>query len=102
MPPVRGPAISGLRIGEAIGLDDEDFNAGRELLAARHAKFGKDRLVPLHPSTVRALTGYAELRRQAHPRPASPVLFLSTEETRLLHSNIGLNFAALAEQTGVA
>src|SRR6266568_7631745 len=34
-------AISGIRIGEAIGLDEEDFDAGRELLVVRHAKFGQ-------------------------------------------------------------
>jgi len=94
-------AISGLRIGEAIGLDDEDFDAGRELLVVRHAKFGKHRLVPLHPSAVRALASYAELRRQAHPRPASRALFISTAGTRLLHSNIGLTFAGLAERIGL-
>ena len=62
-------AVSGIRIGEAIGLDDEDFDVGRELLVVRHAKYGKHRLVPLHPSAARALTHYAGLRRHAHPRP---------------------------------
>src|SRR5207248_6186259 len=47
-------AISGIRIGEAIGLDDEDFDTGRALLVVRHGKFGKQRLVPLHPSAVRS------------------------------------------------
>jgi integrase len=94
-------AVSGIRIGEAIGLDDADFDAGRELLVIRNAKYGKHRLVPLHPSTTRALTRYAELRRQAHPRPASPALFLSTAGTRLLHSNIGLTFTRLAERAGL-
>ncbi len=91
-------AVSGIRIGEAIGLDDADFDAGRELLVIRNAKYGKHRLVPLHPSTTRALTRYAQLRRQAHPRPGSPALLVSTAGTRLLHSNIGLTFARLAEQ----
>jgi integrase/recombinase XerD len=94
-------AVSGIRIGEAIGLDEEDFDAGRELLVVRHAKYGKHRLVPLHPSTVQALARYAELRRQAHPRPASPALFLSAAGTRLLHSNIGLTFTRLAERAGL-
>jgi integrase len=94
-------AVSGIRIGEAIGLDDADFDAGRELLVIRNAKYGKHRLVPLHPSTPRALTRYAQLRRQAHPRPASPALLVSTAGTRLLHSNIGLTFARLAEQAGL-
>ena len=94
-------AVTGIRVGEAIGLDDEDFDADRELLVVRHAKYGKHRLVPLHPSAVRALARYAGLRRQAHPRPASPALFVSTAGTRLLHSNIGLTFAGLAERAGL-
>ena len=94
-------AISGIRIGEAIGLDDEDFDTGRELLVVRHAKYGKHRLVPLHPSAVQALARYAEFRRHAQPRPASPALFVSTAGTRLWHSNIGLTFARLAERAGI-
>ena len=94
-------AVSGIRIGEAIGLDDEDFDTGRELLVIRNAKYGRHRLIPLHPSTTRALTRYAELRRHAHPQPASPAFFLSTAGTRLLHSNISLTFARLAGQAGL-
>ena len=94
-------AITGIRIGEAIGLDDEDFDTGRELLVVRRAKYGKHRLVPLHPSAVCALARYAEFRRHAQPRPASPALFLSTAGTRLWHSNIGLTFARLAERAGI-
>ena len=94
-------AITGIRIGEAIGLDDGDFDAGRELLVVRNTKYGKHRLVPLHPSAVQALARYAGLRRQAHPSPASPALFLSTAGTRLLHSNISLTFAGLAGQAGI-
>ena len=94
-------AISGIRIGEAIGLDDQDLDAGRQLLVVRHAKYGKHRLVPLHPSAVQALTRYGQLRRQAQQRPASPALFVSTAGTRLLHSNIGLTFAGLAGQAGL-
>jgi integrase/recombinase XerD len=94
-------AITGIRIGEAIGLDDEDFDAGRELLVIRNAKYGKHRLVPLHPSAAQALARYAECRRRAHPFPASPALFVSTAGTRLLHSNITLTFASLAERAGL-
>ncbi len=93
--------VSGLRIGEAIALDDADFDAEHKLLVIRHAKFGKQRLVPLHASTAQALTGYVALRRHRQPRPASPALFLSTAGTRLLHSNIGLTFAQLLDQAGI-
>src|SRR5204862_41361 len=79
---------------------EADFDAGRELLVIRNAKYGKHRLVPLHPSTVQALARHVQLQRQAHPFPASPALFVSTAGTRLLHSNIGLPFARLAERAG--
>jgi len=93
--------VSGIRIGEAIGLDRGDLDAGGGLLVVRDAKFGKSRLVPLHPSATSALTRYAALRDEHHPRPASPALFVSTAGTRLLHSNVGLTFTRLAGQAGL-
>jgi integrase/recombinase XerD len=94
-------AVTGIRIGEAIGLDDGDFDAGGELLVVRNAKYGKHRLVPLHPSAAQALARYAGLRRRACPFPASPAFFVSTAGTRLLHSNISLTFAGLAGRAGL-
>jgi integrase len=93
--------VSGIRIGEAIALDDADFDRESELLVIRNAKFGKQRLVPLHPSTARVLERYVAQRRQLLPRPASPALLLSTAGTRLQHSNIGLTFARLLDQVGI-
>jgi integrase/recombinase XerD len=97
-----GP-IQAVTVGpnQAVTANDTDFDAGRELLVIRNAKYGKHRLVPLHPSAVQVLARYADLRRQAHPFPASPALFVSTAGTRLLHSNIGLTFAGLAERAGL-
>jgi integrase/recombinase XerD len=71
------------------------------MLIVRDAKFGKTRLVPLHPSAAPALTRYAALRDERHPRPAAPALFLSTAGTRLLHSNVGLTFTQLTSQAGL-
>jgi integrase/recombinase XerD len=63
-------SVTGLRVGEAIGLDDADFDSQHGVLTVRGAKFGKSRQVPLHPSTVTALRGYQRLRDQTHPSPA--------------------------------
>lgn len=63
-------AVTGMRIGEALGLDDGDFDPGQGTLIVRHAKFGKQRLLPLHPTTVTALQHYRRLRDQAFPRLA--------------------------------
>ena len=51
-------AVTGMRGGEAVALDDEDFDPGRGLLLVRHAKFGKQRLLPLHPTTAGAIQDY--------------------------------------------
>ncbi len=50
-------AVSGMRVGEAIALDAGDLDTDRQLLRVP-GKYGKGRLVPLHPSAVKALTGY--------------------------------------------
>jgi integrase len=94
-------AVSGIRIGEAIALDDADLDRDSEVLLIRNAKFGKQRLIPLHHSTAQALVRYVALRRQLLARPSSPALLLSTAGTRLLHSNIGLTFARLLDQAGI-
>src|ERR1700731_4678974 len=58
-------AVTGMRLSEAIGLqrDDVDLEAG--VLTVRLTKFGKSRLVPLHPTTRVALGSYAD-RCAAH------------------------------------
>jgi integrase/recombinase XerD len=93
---------SGIRIGEAIALDTDDLEPadGGQLLI-RNTKFGKDRLVPLHPSTTRALVDYLTLRDQRHPHPRCPALLVSTVGTRLHHSNIGLVFNRLTAQARI-
>jgi len=40
------PPLPGLRVGEAIALDDGDVDCLRGILVIRKAKFGKSREVP--------------------------------------------------------
>jgi integrase len=94
-------AVSGCRISEVIALDTDDLDTTGGQLLVRQTKFGKDRLVPLHPSTTRTLVGYRNLRDQAHPHPRCPALLVSTTGTRLQHSNVSLVFARLTGQAGI-
>lgn len=55
-------AAAGLRPSEATGLERADVNLQRGIVPIRHAKFGKSRWVPLHPTTTRVLQRYAQLR----------------------------------------
>ena len=76
-------AVTGMRGGEVVALDDEDFDPGCGVLLVRHAKLGKHRLLPLHAPTVMALQAYRQLRDRRFPRPASPALLVSSAGTRL-------------------
>jgi integrase len=82
--------VTGMRIGEAIGLDEGDFDPDQRLLAVKHAKSGKERLNPLAASTVAALGAYLALpaRVKAQAKTGCPALFLSVAGTRLWRSNI--------------
>jgi integrase len=67
-------ASAGLRISEALGLSDLDVDLDGGVLTVRQTKFGKSRLVPLHPSVVGPLAVYRALRRQ-HVRPTPRTTF---------------------------
>ena len=94
-------AASGLRIGEAIKLDRSDIDWAQSVLLIRESKFGKSRLVPLHPSCMRALGDYARLRDQLQPRPAEPAFFVSLNRTRLLYPVVQLTFRHLIDNAGI-
>ena len=55
-------AVAGLRISEARNLQTEDVDLKEGVLTIRGAKFGKSRLVPIHPSTRKVLSNYASRR----------------------------------------
>jgi integrase/recombinase XerD len=93
-------AASGLRIGEAIKLDRSDVDWPEGVLLIRESKFGKSRLVPLHPSSMRALKGYAQLRDQLQP-PAEPAFFVSLNQNRLLYAVVQLTFRQLINNAGI-
>ena len=94
-------AVTGLRLGEARNLQLPDVDLAAGLLTIRGAKFGKSRLVPIHPSTQHVLAAYAARRdRMLASRPA-PAFFVSTRGTRLDAGTVHRTFYALSRQTGL-
>jgi integrase/recombinase XerD len=93
--------VTGLRIGEAIALDRGDVDLAVGVLTVREAKFGKSREVPLHPSTVTALSGYARARERWMPAPRTAAFFVSTTGTRLIYKNVHRTWLALTQQAGL-
>lgn len=94
-------AVTGMRIGEAIGLDLDDFDAHDGFLVVRGAKFGKSRELALHPSTVEAVQRY--LRRPDRPAPAkeTKALMLTSVGTRLGTKDVQRTFVTLRRRAGI-
>ena len=94
-------AVTGMRVGEALGLDRADLDREQPRLVVRAGKFGASRVLPLHPSTLAALDRYAGLRDARWPRPTSPAFFLSTAGTRLHYANVHRTFRRLVGHAGL-
>lgn len=94
-------AVSGLRIGEAIKLDLGDLDWAQGVLLIRESKFGKSRLVPLHPSSMQALGSYAERLEELQPRREESSFFVSLTRKRLLYAVVQQTFRRLIDTAGI-
>jgi integrase len=94
-------AVTGIRVGEAVRLDHDDVDLDRGLLTIRNTKFGKSRQLPLHPTSVEALTEYGRRRDHRRSHPKSPSFFTSAIGTRLLRDNVCTVFPRLVRATGL-
>lgn len=94
-------ACTGMRIGEVIGLHDTDIDAGARTLLVRESKFGKSRLVPVHATTMTAITAYRGERDRALPMRRDRNLLVSNAGTALIYSQVGLAFRRMLDASGV-
>jgi integrase len=94
-------AATGMRLGEATGLDRADADLDGGVLTIRDGKFGRSRLVPLHPTVTSALASYAARRDRLCPRPAATRFFVSTVGTALRTSGVDHTFAQLTTALGL-
>lgn len=88
-------ACTGLRISEAMHLKLGDVDWKQSLLIIRESKYGKTRLVPLHPTAIRPLRAYARRRQELFP--FAEYFFVSEGGTRLAPSTIGQTFSRLRQ-----
>lgn len=94
-------AVTGMRVGEAINLDmtDVDFEAG--VVRIRESKFGKSRLIAIHPSTATALGCYGGRRGEFPVQPGNDAFFVSLTGRRLIYVSVRDVFARLRTEGGI-
>lgn len=91
-------AVTGLRISEALNLKRQDVDLEDGIITVRETKFCKSRLVPLHPTSTKALQRYAHLRDVKVPIPPVSDFFLSDGGRRMLQDTVQRRFRHLCNQ----
>jgi integrase len=92
-------AATGLRISEALDLRLYDVLPDG-VLQIRRTKFGKSRLVPLHPTAASALEYYLEERRGL--AVTDDHVFLSAGNQRIASSTVEYTFRRIRRLAGIA
>ena len=85
---------TGLRIREASLVEIRDIDAAQQVIHVRHAKGGRERLVPLSPNLVRLLRAHWR-----YERPTQPWLFTTQTGQPLCHATARM---ALLKASAVA
>lgn len=78
--------VTGMRVGEALGLDIGDIDLSGGLVTICRGKFGKSRVLPVRHSTVMALERFLDDPRRPSGRAATDAVFVSVSGRRLTHT----------------
>lgn len=92
-------SCTGMRVGEAINANRSDLSA--DGLTIRQTKFGKSRIVPLHPTVHQALAEYQQIHKDTTGQRSTAALLVSTAGTRLIYQNVHFKFHRLVAEAGI-
>ena len=95
-------AVTGLRPGEAIGLDDGDVDITEGVLHVRYGKNGNQRVIPITPCTAERLVTYQRLRDNVLIVTSETSLFRSWQSGRRIgRSVVKENFVRVGQNIGL-
>jgi integrase len=94
-------AVTGMRPGEALGLDRHDVDLRHGAVHVRAGKQKKQREVPLHQSTISALREYVRQRDARFPSPSTPAFFISARGRRMARGELNQTFTKLICEVGL-
>ena len=93
-------AVTGMRIGEALKLSDGDVDTDDGTVRVRHAKNGRDRVVPVTDCTAERLQRHRDTRDRILGRTAEAFL-CGPGGKRLCSDTARHNFAKVGQRTGL-
>jgi integrase/recombinase XerD len=94
-------AVTGLRIGEALGLQLRNVDLIEGILIVEATKYSRSRILPLHDSTRKELLAYSKCRAEFLKGKSAPHFFISLTGNQLDKAMVHRTFYALSQQTGL-
>jgi site-specific recombinase XerD len=91
-------AYAGLRRSELLWLDWDDVELERRLLRVRHAKGGRQRMIPIHPALLPLFADHLAARSPL----TDPALFTGVQGRRLSITVMAATFRRYARAAGVS
>lgn len=89
----------GLRISEALAITTDDINFENDVITLRHAKFDKDRLIPMSETMTQVLKKYVEDQKDKITSD-SPIFYYHSREV-LKASTVYCRFRLTLEKCGI-
>ena len=78
-----------------------DVDLNEETITIVDSKFGKSRMVFLHPTTAAALRAYERARDQMFPEPKAATFLVNSRGSPLSEHNVQHTFATLIAAAGI-
>ncbi|MGH1467162.1 MAG: tyrosine-type recombinase/integrase [Cognatishimia sp.] len=93
-------AVTGMRVNEALSLDQRDVDLDRALLTLRNTKNGRERQLPINNDTAHRLAEYARKRDRVVMRDSSR-FFIQEDGQHAKDCAARYNFAQVSKKLGI-
>jgi site-specific recombinase XerD len=94
-------SVTGMRVGEALALNDGDVDLKEGVITVRDAKLNKSRLLPLHASSRTILRRYVRRRDQRFARRKDATFFAILNGRRPSHYTAWNTFKQVLIKVGI-
>jgi len=97
-------AATGMRPGEACHLTVSDLDLANGVVQVLETKFGKSRLVFLHPTTAEVLSRYLQVRQDwvGTAARSCPAVFVNSRRKPMNPDRLGVTFRQVVAAAGIA
>lgn len=92
---------TGLRIGEALSLKNEDVNLDEEYLVVKDSKSGKQRMVPVSDSLASVCREYVSYRDMIPVHQVSPYFFITLNGTQCNYDGVRWWFRKILKKADI-